>query len=321
MGLKCIFVHKFLKLKANRNLVYLLVVLAMIFWGLSFVWTSIVFQYINPVTTVFIRLVISSLLLYPVLKIAGKLESIQKKDYKLLFISALLNPFLYFLGESYGVKLSTPTISAVVIATIPVFSPVAAYFFLHERLKPVNFIGLGISFFGILIMLMNKSMSLDAGIIGVLCLLFAVVTAVFYSIALKKLSNHYSAFTIVTYQNMIGALYFLPFVFIVDGSTLLSVQPDFRLITSILLLAVFGSSLAFVFFAIGTRELGVTRTNIFSNFIPVVTAIFSFFILDERLSLVKIVGIVLVIFGVVLTQAKGIGSISGMYRFFSSKSE
>lgn len=251
----------------------------------------------------------------------GKLERIQKKDYKLFMVSALLNPFLYFLGESYGVKLSTPTIAAVVIATIPVFSPVAAYFFLKERLKPVNFIGLAISFFGILIMLMRKGMSLDANIIGVMCLLFAVISAVFYSIVLKKLSNHYSAFTIVTYQNLLGALYFLPFVFLIDGSSLTAIQIDFRLVSSILLLAVFGSSLAFVFFTIGTRELGVTRTNIFSNFIPLVTAVFSFFIIDERLSTAKIIGMTLVILGVILAQMKGLSSFGGMYRFFVDRNQ
>lgn len=289
-------------MKTVRPYIYVLVVLAMVFWGMSFVWTTIVFDYLGPLSVVFVRLVISSFLLLLGLRLVNQLIMPARKDLKLIFASAFFNPFLYFLGESFGVKFSSPTISAVIIATIPVFSLLAAFIFLKERLSKLNITGMAISFVGILIMLLNPNLSLTTSPLGVLCLLFAVFSAIGYSITLKKLSSRYSAFVIVAYQNLIGAFLFAPLALIFEADYFYQIKFEARFITSLLFLAILASSLAFVFYAIATREIGVSRTNIFSNFIPVFTAIFSYFVIGEDLTVQKIAGIVVVIFGVVLSQ-------------------
>jgi drug/metabolite transporter (DMT)-like permease len=291
-------------LKKSVFIVYVLVILSMVFWGMSFVWTKIVFNYLGPLSTVFIRLLISSALLYAGLTLTGRLQKIKREHIGLLMLAALFNPFLYFVGESFGVKFSTPVISSVIIATIPVFSAITAVLFLRERLNYINVIGLTLSFAGILVMILRKDLSLSADPLGVACLLFAVLTAVSYSVILKKLAFIYSAFTIVTWQNIIGALYFLPFTLIFESDKLMSIRPDPALWTPLILLSVFASSFAFVFFTIGTRELGVSRTNVFSNFIPVFTAAFSYLLLGETLTPSKLAGIALVIAGVALSQVK-----------------
>ena len=185
----------------------------MLFWGMSFVWSSIVFEYYLPVTTVFLRLVLSSALLFAGMKLYGKMERIAAKDYKLFFLSALFNPFFYFLGESYGLKYSSPTISAIIIATIPLFTPVVAFYMLGEKLRRMNIAGIIISFIGIIVMLANKEFILSASLFGVVFLLFAVGSALAYSVYLRKLSVKYSAVFIIAVQNLLGALYFLPIFF------------------------------------------------------------------------------------------------------------
>ena len=166
--------------------IYGIAILSMLFWGMSFVWTTIVFRYFPPITTVFLRLVISCLILFGGVFLFSKMEKVQRKDIKIFLVSAGLNPFLYFLGESYGLQMSSSTISAVVIATIPLFTPIVAYYTLKERLTRLNIIGLIISFAGILVMILNVNLTLNAAPIGILLLLFAVATAVMYSIFLKK---------------------------------------------------------------------------------------------------------------------------------------
>jgi drug/metabolite transporter (DMT)-like permease len=276
----------------------------MVLWGMSFVWTTIVFRYYSPITTVFLRLVISFLLLFAGILLFGKLEKIKKNDIKFFLVSAGLNPFLYFLGESYGLKMSSSTISAVVIATIPLFTPIVAYLTLNERLSKLNVIGMITSFSGIIVMIVNKNLSLNASPAGIGLLLFAVATAVGYSVFLKKLSSRYSAFTIIAVQNMIGAIYFLPFFILLEWKLFVVVRPDFSLVSSLLALAVFCSTVAYVFFTISTREMGVNKTNVFSNLIPVFTGVFSYFILGELFTLQKIIGMAVVVFGLYLSQVK-----------------
>ena len=285
-----------------KKITYLLAVLAMIFWGVSFVWTTIVFEYLQPIGTVFIRLVISSLLMLGILAMIGRLQKIRKADRKLLLLSAFFNPFLYFIGESFGVKYTTPTVSAVMISLIPVVTPVAAFFILRERLSRLNILGLMVSFAGIGIMMAGNHSSGESSLIGLLSLFFAVLTAIGYSITLKKLAARYDAFSIVAWQNLAGMFMFFPLVLIFDLDSIINVKLDLRLVSSILLLAVFASSIAFVFFAIATRELGVSRSAVFTNFIPAFTALFSWLMIGETIGMAKIGGIVMVVLGVFMAQ-------------------
>jgi drug/metabolite transporter (DMT)-like permease len=288
--------------------IYPIILLSMVFWGMSFVWSSIVFKYYNPITTIFLRLIISTLLLFAFIFLTGRFEKLRKEDRGLFLLSSLFNPFLYFLGENFGLKYSSPTISSVIIATIPVFTPLVAFFALKERLPWLNIAGIFISFAGIGIMLVNPDLSLNSPVSGVLFLLGAVVSAVIYTVFLKKLTQKYSSLTIITYQNALGVLYFLPLFLIFDFKHFITVRPNTELISSLLQLSVFASSLAFIFFTMTVKELGVSRTNVFSNLIPVFTAIFSALIISESFTATKIAGMAVVIIGVMVTQVRKINS-------------
>jgi drug/metabolite transporter (DMT)-like permease len=276
----------------------------MLFWGLSFVWTSVVFRYYQPITTIFIRLVLSSALLFGWMIITGRFEKIRRSDIPVFLFTSFVNPFLYFLGESFGLKNSSPTISAVVIATIPVFMPLVAWFTLRERLSGLNLAGIFISFAGIGIMLVNPDLSLNASPTGVLFLLGAVAAAITYSVFLKRLTNGYSALAIITWQNLAGALFFLPLFLIFEFNHFLTVQPNAELITSLLQLTFFASTLAYIFYTQSVKAIGVSRASVFSNLIPVFTAVFSAIFISEIFSLTKIAGMAIVIGGVLLSQIK-----------------
>ena len=279
----------------------------MMFWGFSFVWSKIVFKYYGPITTIFLRLVISSAILYIVVKLLKKKQKIDKSDYKSFMLLAFFQPFCYFIGESFGLNLVSTTVSAVVIATIPVFTPIIAHLFTKERLSILNYFGLIISFFGVLCMIINQDFTLDASPLGVLLLFFAVGSAIAYGITIKRLSEKYSSFTIITAQNALGALYFLPLFLIFDFRTFITIQPNFELISALLQLSVFASSLAYLLFIPVVRNLGLNKANIFANFIPIFTAVFSYFLIDEMFNFNKIIGMIIVIAGIFLSQINKLG--------------
>jgi len=80
------------------------------------------------------------------------------------------------------------------------------------------------------------------------------------------------------------------------------VKPNFELISTLVLLAVLCSSIAYIFYTISVREIGVSRSNVLSNLMPVFTAVFSYYLLSEIFTLNKIVGMIIVIAGVFITQ-------------------
>jgi len=301
--------------KSHPIYVYLLALIAMLFWGMSFIWSTIVFEYYDPITTVFLRLIISSVILKGVVMIWRKKEKVRKEHYRLFMFSALLNPFLYFLGENFGLKLTSPTISAVIIALIPLLTPVAGVWVLKEKLSRMNIAGMIISFSGLVVMLVKPDMTMSASPAGVALLAFAVAAAILYSVLLKKLTTYYSAITIIATQNLIGALYFLPFFLIFGFREFISVAPSVRLISSLLQLAFFASTVAYILYTITTKHLGINRANIFTNLIPVFTAVFSWIIIGEQFDIPKITGMLIVMAGVALSQYKSNMAIAGVYRF------
>ena len=73
----------------------------------------------------------------------------------------------------------------------------------------------------------------------------------------------------------------------------------------ILELSVFASCGAFILFAYSVAKMGITKANVFSNCIPVFTALFSFIMLGEQLTVQNIIGMMIVIAGLFMSQING----------------
>ena len=153
-------------------------------------------------------------------------------------------------------------------------------------------------------MLVNPDFSLNAAPMGIFLLFVAVFSAIAYSVIIRKISHEYNPVTIITYQNLIGAVYFLPFFLIFDFSHFISIKPSRELILAMLQLAFFASTLAYVFYILAIKGIGVVKANVFANLIPVFTGVFSYLILDEQFTLLKIIGMLLVMCGVVFSQSQ-----------------
>ena len=151
-------------------------------------------------------------------------------------------------------------------------------------------------------LLLGGQGNLDANPIGLAWLFGAVLTAVFFTIALVKLVGRYKPFTITAYQNLFGCLYFIPFMLIFDGSQLPHLSYSFPMIAMLLVLGIFCSTLAYVFYNIGVERLGATAACIFTNAIPVFSLVAAILIGQEQWSWSKPIGIIIVLCGVVLAQ-------------------
>lgn len=291
----------FMKVETKKlSLVYTGIFFSMVFWSLSFIWYKDAYIFFGPMATVFLRLLFSGLILIIIAWLTGKLN-IKKNHIKLFLIAAIFEPFLYFMGESFGMKLISSVTASVIIATIPVLTPMITSFFYEEKLTAINISGIIISFLGVAMVILKKDLHISASPTGVLLMFLAVFAAIGYAIALKKLTPHYEPLTIVALQNIIGAFLFAPFFFIIDWHTFSTGFPVKALIP-ILNLSIFASSIAFILYAYGVKAIGVNKANMFTNLIPVLTSIFAFYLLNEQFTFVKVLGIFVVVCGLFLSQ-------------------
>jgi drug/metabolite transporter (DMT)-like permease len=283
--------------------VHIVAILAMLFWGMSFIWSKIVLETYSPVTTIFFRLIISVLAMFLFVFITKQTEVIKKKDLKILILSSIFNPFLYFIGENFGLQNVSVSLTSVIISTIPVITPFIVIFFYSEKITKLNILGLILSFIGVLIIIFSDSEKLEGNFVGIALLFMAVISAIFYTIFVKKLSNNYKAITIVAWQNLFGIILFLPLFLYFDFNEVIHITPDYKTLFSLAMLGILASSAAFIFYTYAIKLLGIIKTNLYTNLIPVFAFIFSFIILGETVTLLKLSGLIIVLLGVVLSES------------------
>ena len=277
----------------------------MIFWSFSFIWFKIANETYMPLTIVFVRLIIAVFLLTVFLFLTKGFMKIRKEDRKLFLLLAFLEPFLYFLGESYGLTYVSATVGSVLISTIPVIATLGAWIIFRERLRAINYAGIILSFIGVLVFIINKDGSVSFSIKGLALLFLAVFSAVGYNLTLSRLVGAYSPVFIVLVQNIIGSVLFLPVFLITGFKQFINTPFVLKSFIPILELSVFASCGAFILFAYSVRFMGITKANVFTNFIPVFTAIFAFMILGDKLTFQNITGMLVVIAGIFMSQING----------------
>lgn len=283
---------------------YIAILFSMSFFAFSYVWFKVANEVYRPLTIVFLRLAISVIILSLFLFLTKRFEKIRKEDRIYFFFIALFEPFLYFIFESHGLTYVSSTVASVLIATIPVFTAIGALIFFREKLTLFNYLGVVISFTGILIFIIAGESNLSFNPKGIMLMFFAVLCATGYSLILRKLANNYNPIYIVNVQNIIGLGLFLPVFLISEGSHIPGMVFEPRAAIAIVELAVFGSCGAFILFGYTVRIIGVTRANLFANIIPVLTAIFAYYSIGEIITIEKIAGILIMITGLYMAQLR-----------------
>ncbi len=297
--------------RPRLSVVYLQLAAAMAFFGMSFVFTSLALTELRPITIIVIRLVISLLALTVVAGIpavtrsTGQRQVPRKADLPMFVCIGLFQPFFYFLCETTGLLYVSPSVAAIVVATIPVITPLFAFLFLRERVSAATVLGASMSIGGVALIVLAGGEAGHARPLGVFLVFGAVLSAVGYSIALRGLPSHYSSLTVVTWQNLIGLTMFLPLWLLFDGTHLVGEGlPSIQVMGALAFLGLFPSTLSFIFLGRGIRLLGPSKANVMVNTVPVFATLFSVLVLGELLRSSTVIGMVIVISGVLLSQLR-----------------
>lgn len=289
----------------SKVLIYIASLFAITLWGMSYIWTDQLIEAgVSVFYFVFVRIFLAGIILFLFNSAYARIKRIQKQDIPKYLLLAFFEPFIYFICETIGLKMTgSPTLSAMVIATIPIFSIGAGIIFFKEKINGVNIIGILLSLIGIVMVAMAKGEVGENFIWGIILLLVAVISEVGHASITKSLSGNYSSQTIVMYQFLIGSVYLFP-LFLwkgldgFDKKIYLSAEVWYPIIC----LAILCSSLAFSLWVSTIKNLGVAKSSIFSALIPVTAAIIAWILGHEMLNSRQWIGIAISSFGVILSQ-------------------
>ena len=300
--------------RMKKIIPYLSVVTAMLIWAGAGIAVKEALHIFTPLTLIVLRFTLAVILMLCVGSIFRQndvvgLQKIDKKDLPLFMLGGLFQPFLYFIFETYTYQsFASPTIAEALLSTQPVMAPIFAWVLLRERVTRNNIIGILLSTVGVLMLLLVGSNDFALGnSLGVLLAILTVSMSVSYSVILRRIPARYSPLSIVFYVQSFSLLLFYLLwggeVWLSGGVEWCSTGVNWlKSCAAVVYLAVFASVAAFVLFCYTVRKIGVTRANVFNNVRPVFTALLMWLIFDEILPVWKLVGIMVIIIGLFVSQ-------------------
>lgn len=287
----------------SKFTIYFLALLAMAFWGFSFIWEKILLESFSPFSVIFFRLGLSALILSVIVFFRKEKEIIDKSDYKYFLLMAFFEPFCYSIGELFGLNYISASLASILISLIPVITPIFMFFIYKERLTKMNIVGIILSFLGVSLIVLDRA-KLTGTFFGIFLMSFAIISAIIYGFIVKHLSSKYSGLLIVKFQNLIASILFLPLFLFFDFSKIKISDFSLNNLAMIFALAFLCSSLGYVIFTHTIKKIGLTKSNLLTNLIPVFTTIFAVIFISEKLSVIKLTGIVVVLIGIYYSQKK-----------------
>ena len=276
--------------------------LAIIFWGTSFIATKFLLYEITPETIISMRLILGSSLLIVIALVTKNSFQINFKNHGYILLLAVIAVFHLWIQVT-GLKYTTASNTGWIIGTAPVFMTVLALAIFKEKIKFIQVAGIVIALFGVLL-LISKGEFNNIDLIenkGDLMVLGSSFTWGVYSMVNKKISLTYSPLMTILFLFLMMALIIIPFN--INEAVLKSIlNLSFTGWGAILFLGFLCSGAGYVIWAQALRDLDSAKVGAFLYFEPLVTVIAAWLLLNESITILMIVSGLVITGGVLLVN-------------------
>jgi drug/metabolite transporter (DMT)-like permease len=280
-------------------MIYFKLILVALFWGGTFIATRIAAQTFEPFMGASIRYVIASLFLIPLAwNLQPGFHRINRTQLWQLSLLGFSGIFAYNFFFFKGLKLVPASHGALLVALNPIMVMLLSAWKYGEKVRMVKVAGMLLSLAGVVLVISrgNPLHLFQSFEWGDAYMLGCPVTWAMYTLVGKEALKTTSPLQASTWASITGCAMLLIFA---GTEPLPNVVPG-KVWIALAYLGIIGTVLAFVWYYEGVAALGVTRTAIFNNLVPVFALLLSVFILHESVHWYTWLGAVLVISGVVV---------------------
>ena len=302
-----------------------LAALSVFFWGITFVCTKYLLKDFSALEILFWRFVAAYAGLW---LIRPKWEKIEARDNALFALAGLSGVVLYQLSENIAIHFTNASNVSVIVSICPLFTAIVSQIFLKERHLSVWFVvGFFVAIFGVSLVCFNGN-ALSFNPKGDLLALFAGVCWGFYSMFISILNKkNYDKVCSTRRIFFFAVLFMIPLVifggtnvaaadggqagdfiksFSFDMDKSLNAARFSKLLNwvNLIFLGVFASGLCFTMWSKACQIIGTVKVSCGLYLIPIVTTVFAFFALGERVTLFSAAGTAITIVGLFLSEKK-----------------
>ena len=293
---------------SRKSAGHLAALFTIIIWGTTFISTKVLLADFKPVEILFFRFVMGFAALFSVCP--HQLKNVDRKQEVTFALAGLSGICLYYLLENIALTYTMASNVGVIISVAPFFTAILSHLFLKSEGKlQVNFfIGFVVAMAGVALISFNSS-QMELNPVGDMLAVFAAFVWACYSILTRRISSFGYPVILTTRRTFFyGILFMTPVLFFLDFEIGLERFADMAHLLNILYLGLGASALCFVTWNLAVKMLGAVKTSVYIYLVPVITVVTSVLVLKEPVTWVSVIGTVLAVAGLFLSEYNGKGS-------------
>ena len=295
----------------QRLLGHILAFITVAIWGSTFVFTKmLLLNGLSPAQIFTLRFIVAYVLLL-MFEVATRWHSFRLfstswRDELAMVLLGISGGSIYFLTENAAMLYTTATNTSLIVCSCPLFAMllVALVYRQTERFTRVQVVGSLLACLGMAVVVLNGRFVLHLSPLGDMLAFGACLCWAVYSLLMKSVTNRYSTFFITRKVFFYGLLTILPYYLVFPGFPSFDVILSPKVIWNLLFLSVIASMACFLIWNWVIRQLGAVIATNWVYFNPITTILFAWWLLHEHITLWFLLGSLLIIIGMILSDKK-----------------
>jgi drug/metabolite transporter (DMT)-like permease len=290
---------------------YLLLTLTALFWSGNMVLGRGIRADVPPIALAFWRWVIALALIAPLaLPHLKEQWPLLKKGWKPVLLLGILGVGCYNTFAYVALQYTAATNAVLLNSFIPIVTIALSWLFLGKRLKPIEAVGVAISFLGATTIIARGDLAVLLGLslnLGDVWMLGAVLTWAIYTVGLQWRPAGVHPMLMLGALTLVGVLTLAP-IYAHElgafGGPARHINLHWGSLAGIAYVGVLPSFVGYIFYNRGVAEVGANKASLFIHLMPVFGTLLSALFLGELPHLYHFVGIGLIFSGIYLTMAR-----------------
>jgi drug/metabolite transporter (DMT)-like permease len=279
--------------------------MAVFFWAINFPFIKIALGEFSPFAFNGIRLTFASVVLVWSLFLSKQGFGVEKRDIWKLVVLGIIGNTIYQVFFIQGINLTTASSTAIIMAMTPASVALLSSLLKHEKIHWVAWLGIALSFIGFYLVITGQPGTFIfswESLKGDLMIFSGNIVWAVYTVFSKPLLGRISPLKWSSLTLVAGTVFYLPFCIPAF------IRQDFGQVTfkawSILIYSgLFALAFSYVAWYASVKRIGNSKTAIYGNVTPIMTVVFAYIFIAEKISLWQAVGALIILFGVYLTRS------------------